>query len=85
MNKKEFRELVIPTTEKERRYQADPDRSLDYYRSHKSTTRWENGVFVMPAPITSAYARTPPSSAASPSTNRPGFRWCRRTGMTISR
>lgn len=56
MNKKEFRELVIPTTEKERRYQASPDRSLDYYRSHKSTTRWENGVFVMPAPITSAYA-----------------------------
>ena len=57
MNKEEFHELVIPTTEKERLYRDHPEKSLEYYQSQDAKTRWENGVYVFPGPVVGGGAR----------------------------
>ena len=51
MNKEEFRELVIPITEKERLYRAQPERSLDYYNEKTSGLRKEVDIYVLPVPV----------------------------------
>ena len=57
MNKEEFHELVIPTTEKERLYRDHPEKSLEYYQSQDAKTRWENGVYVFSGPVVGGGAR----------------------------
>lgn len=54
MNKEQFRELVIPTTEKERLYRQDPSLSTEYYRSPESVTGMQDDIYVFPVPVISA-------------------------------
>lgn len=57
MNKGEFRELIVPITEKERLYRTEPERSLEYYQVNRNGLRKENDVYVLPVPIQKEGAR----------------------------